>query len=140
MAHSQVSVERPHMWALDYQAELQAMKTFRNALIDRDTVARAQTEDDVFHDILADAERRGYIHYTRLAAAMGLKDSSSVSRWFKGKVMPDRFRRAFALSALEKVVANDIRRMESDDPQDPIGHLSMKDHPDLEIDVVDLVA
>jgi len=140
MVRSQESVGQTPAWAQDNKAEIEAMKTFRNALIDRDTVALAQSKDEVFHEILADAERRGYIHYTRLAAAMGLKDASSVSRWFNGKVAPDRFRRAFALSALEKVVANDIRRMESEDRLEPIGYKSMKDFPELEVDVPDLVA
>lgn len=140
MAGSNQSAERSKKWALDYEAKIQAMKTFRSLMADRETVAIVQNDDDAFHDILADAERRGYVHYTRLAAAMGLKDSSTVSRWFKRKAAPDRFRRAFALSALDKIVANDIRRMESDEGLNAIGHLSMKEYENLEIDVVDLVA
>jgi len=140
MARSQVTPERSRSWATDDKAKIEARKTFRNALMDRDNIADAQADGDVFHDILEDAEQRGLIHYTRLAAAMGLKDASSVSRWFKRKVVPDRFRRAFALSALEKIVGNDIRRMQSDLREDPIGHKSMKEYPNLEIDVVDLVA
>ncbi len=116
------------------------MKTFRSVLMDRETVSLANADDRVFHDILVDAERRGYVHYTRLAAAMSLDDSSNVSRWFKRKVAPDRFRRAFALSALEKILLNDIQRLEAEPPKAPIGHLSMKDYPALEVDVVEMVA
>lgn len=127
-------------WQKDRKAEIEAMATFRQALLDKDVSGGLQTDGKAFCDMLINAERRGYVHYTRLTAAMGLKDASSVSRWFKGKVAPDRFRRVFAIAALEKIIANDIRRMSEEPPQDPIGHKSMKEHPELGIEVPDLVA
>lgn len=134
----EVTIDRRH--SEHRQAQIQARKTFILLLTDRDVLAIAQTHDDEFHRLLAEAERCGYIHYTRLAAAMELKDTSSVSRWFTGKTAPDRFRRAYALKTLERVISHDIERMEQDDSATPIGHLSMKAHPELGIDLPGLVA
>ena len=140
MARVTASSARTKMREADHKAEIEAMKTFQSALADHDTVSLTLSECDVFYDIIDDAHRRGYVHYTRLAAVMGLRDSTTVSRWFNRKACPDRFRRRFALSALEKIIANDIRRMQSDPQKPPVGYLSMKEYPDIEVEVVDLVA
>ena len=80
-----------------------------------------------FGDVLEFIKDRNMIHYTRLAAAMGLKDASNVSRWFHKAVTPDTFKQNAALLAIKSIIDADVKRIEIG--KNPIGGKDLKFHP-----------
>ena len=122
------------------EEEIEALlSVFLQYLRDREALENVKKDPEAFHDILTKAQNKKYIHYTRLAAVMGLSDASTVSRWFKepgskSRKTPDPYRRVYALRALARIVRRDIERIEAGLPR--IGGLSLSEHKDLEVEVV----
>ena len=135
------AMKRPFAAKLDNEiiaAEKAGRRAFVNALSDKSTLSDIKKKPDIFHAILSRAEGLNYIHYTRLAAAMDLKDSSTVSRWFAGKSTPDPMRRIFAVMALKTIIENDIKRLNGK-TRKAIGGCSMNEHPEIEVSLIDLL-
>ncbi len=120
------------------RAQMAERQVFFDFISDPDLRDAVNRDPETFHEVLLEAESLGYVHYSRLAAGMGLSDPSNCSRWFKpadskARKSPDQFRRRFAIAALARIVERDLHRLGAG--LDAIGGLSMRDYPELEFDI-----
>ena len=87
-------------------------------------------QPESFHKALQTASQHDCVHYSRLAAVMGL-NTSVTSRWFVREkyTVPEIFRRRAAVQSIEKIIGYDLTRFQAGQPW--IGGKSMKDDPHL---------
>lgn len=97
------------------EAEIAARKTMVEVLGDEE-FQRIAHKGPAFHDVLMRAHNNGWVHYTRLAHALGIS-ASQVNRWFKpsdddfvsSRSTPNKFVIDAALSALKQIMEDDMR-------------------------------
>jgi hypothetical protein len=115
-------------------ATIMQRQAFCELVADPDMKEKVETDKIAFFQILNLVESRSYCHYTRLTAVMNTNSAEAVHSWYMGRIAPEKHRRAIALTALERVVRNDIRRLHEGLPV--VGYLSLSKYDSLEVDVV----
>lgn len=104
--------------------QIASRKSFLRGLQSEEVINRALEDDQFFFKLLKDADDSNFVNYRRLAGGIGMKDPSSVSRWYNGKTAPEPHRRSFALAVLGMIIEEDIERMGNG--KAPIGGVSVK--------------
>ncbi|ESQ93606.1 hypothetical protein ABAC460_00625 [Asticcacaulis sp. AC460] len=133
------SVPPPEDFQKKLAAQARQMRTiFLTHLRSPEFWSDMEQDPESFHEALGLAKTYNFVHYTRIAAVMKMKDSSAVSRWFAGeeaRKTPEWVRRQSAIQALMKILAYDIYLLQNG--KEPIGHKSIKEHEDTGVTLFD---